>query len=144
MCSQGKSHIFTVLVAIAASQLSLRYLYDPVQLAPTLDSQATGWAQLSVLLHQGRQGCLCCDDGVTLLPESGNVLRITTWMPQDHEKKNVTIPGPDNTKITRELYQSIDITGSEPGDNKMGKTIQTEGKDAFCVQACKPKTGFFY
>ena len=145
MCSQGKTHIFTILFAIAASQLSLRYLYDPVQVTPTSYLPVTGWVQLSVLLQQGKTGCLCCDDGVTLLPEAKKNIKIFSWKPKDYDKiKNVTIPGEINQKTTKQLYEIIYVVGSEPGENGLRKSTTIEGKDAFCVQACIQRSGFFF
>ena len=140
----GKAQIFTVLVAVAASQISMRYFHDPVQSAPKSDSSTAGWAQLSVLLSQGKKGCLCCDDGVTLLPESEQSFKIQSWLPANLEKtKNVTLPGDNGQKITMTLFASIRVVASQPGAQGKTKEMVTEDKDAFCVQACVPKTGFF-
>ena len=145
MCSPGKTHIVTVLLAVAVSQISLRYFYDPVQSTPQIASPGIGWAQLSVLLAQGKKGCLCCDDGVTLLPESEQGLVLHSWLPENPEKtKNVTLPGENGQKITMKLYTIIRVVVSQPGAQGKTKDIVTEDKDAFCVQACVPRKGLFY
>ncbi len=144
MFTAGQVQIFTVIVAVASSQITLRYYHDPVQNTSKMDSPGAGWAQLAVLLAQGKKGCLCCDDGVTLLPETEESLRIHDWFPTDPEKKkNVTLPGGNGQKITMTLFTSIRVTASQPGAQGKTKDMVTEDKNAFCVQACVPKTGFF-
>ena len=88
-------HFVTVAVAVAASQISMRYFRDPVanSLGTTTSHAAAGWSQLAFLRAQGEQGCLCCEDGVVHLPDASRGVRVARWVPVDSSKKrNVTLP----------------------------------------------------
>lgn len=134
-------HFVTVAVAVAASQISMRYFRDPVanSLGTTTSHAAAGWSQLAFLRAQGQQGCLCCEDGVVHLPDAGRGVRVARWVPVDSSKKrNVTLPNEegDDGKIIKEFYQKITVLATTAGEGSKQRWWAAGENDGYCVQAC--------
>ena len=133
-------HFVTIAVAVAASQVSMRYLRDPVaNNLGTTTNPAAGWSQLAFLRAQGQQGCLCCEDSVVHLPDAGRGVRVARWVPVDSSKKrNVTLPTEDGDdgKIIKEFYQKITVLATTAGEGSKQRWWAAGENDGYCVQAC--------
>lgn len=133
-------HFVTIAAAVAASQVSMRYLRDPVaNNLGTTTNPAAGWSQLAFLRAQGQQGCLCCEDSVVHLPDAGRGVRVARWVPVDSSKKrNVTLPNEDGDdgKIIKEFYQKITVLATTAGEGSKQRWWAAGENDGYCVQAC--------
>ena len=133
-------HFVTIAVAVAASQVSMRYLRDPVaNNLGTTTNPAAGWSQLAFLRAQGHQGGLCCEDSVVHLPDAGRGVRVARGVPVDSSKKrNVTLPNEDGDdgKIIKEFYQKITVLATTAGEGSKQRWWAAGENDGYCVQAC--------